>query len=522
MTLTITNIDNIPPEIDIQVSPEDRVVTEVSVEIDYSKSTTKQYKVGEKTTSYTTYTGEFTINSNEILEKGLQNSDNTVTIYAHGIDTLGNETTEEKKVISLDLDAPSKPVIISNYGYPILSDYGVRFDKTTTVTYDKRTDIINEYSLDGENWKTYTGPFEAGIGKIYARSVKKSSGLTITSSIDVKVPTDSLGSDTPTGNYAYDGKEDTYVKNTSGSRKIYVDSSLWGKKINLKGITMYNEGNNLVNKINFYNENGTVLNGSITYTSTDGYAHLDNLNTNIPIPEGTKYIDFWSGSNQGRYIQVNEIGIASEPTFSAINEYMLLHADANKCIREPYQIVSISYFPTSVERLYRINELQDDGTFTEGEWKNYADKAIWVNVGDKIEAKGIDKYGNETRIVSSYTSSVSDALGKAAFDGKEDTYVKNTSGSRKIYVDSSLWGKKINLKGITMYNEGNNLVNKINFYNENGTVLNGSITYTSYSTETDNLNTNIPIPEGTKYIDFWSGSDTSRYIQINELSPVIE
>ncbi|MNP64311.1 hypothetical protein D3C76_1597950 [compost metagenome] len=92
---------------------------------------------------------------------------------------------------------------------------------------------------------------------------------------------------------------------------------------------------------------------------------------------------------------------------------MLLSADPEKSIRNPYQMISISYFTTSTQRLYKIGST--------GEWLNYNDTPIKVEQGQIIYAKGIDKYGNETRITSSYTVNVSNALKNAAYDRNNDT-----------------------------------------------------------------------------------------------------
>ena len=64
------------------------------------------------------------------------NADGTVTIYAKGIDVAGNETNTEKTINNLDTQLPQMPVINSNYGYPILTEYGVKKDGKTTITFD--------------------------------------------------------------------------------------------------------------------------------------------------------------------------------------------------------------------------------------------------------------------------------------------------------------------------------------------------------------------------------------------------
>ncbi|MDD4376434.1 MAG: hypothetical protein PHR25_06650, partial [Clostridia bacterium] len=177
-TLNIVNIDLTPPTIKIGVNPETTVGLTAEVTIDFGDAVTRQYKVGTNNSTWINYTNTFTISSYTILANNWQNADKTVTIYAKGKDSAGNEITVEKKVVSLDLDMPTSPVITSNSGYPILASYGVTYDNTTTIEYDKRNDIDNYYSIDGgTTWRTYTGQFEMSTGTVIAKSVKKKTGL---------------------------------------------------------------------------------------------------------------------------------------------------------------------------------------------------------------------------------------------------------------------------------------------------------------------------------------------------------
>ena len=81
----------------------------------------------------------------------------------------------------------------------------------------------------------------------------------------------------------------------------------------------------------------------------------------------------------------------------------------------------------------------------EGEWQTYQDEEIRLEVGQTIYAKGIDKYGNETRTVSSYTATVpSDAIGPNAYDGNESTYFQG-NGTYYMDIDSSMRGKEVKI-----------------------------------------------------------------------------
>ncbi len=425
-TLNIENIDLTPPAIDIQVTPETIVGISVQIIIDYGDSTIKQYKIGESNTTWTNYTTPITLTSNTVLANNWKNADGTVTIYAKGKDAVGNEKQETKKILNLDLDIPKAPVINSSAGYPVLTSYGVDFDATTIITYDNRTDIDNYYSVDnGITWLKYKGSFDYASGTIIAKSVKKDTRLEISISKTVAMPADALKQ------AAYDGNDGT----RTGSGIMYIDSSMQGKAIRVRAYQQYFTG-----YINFLDSNGTAVGRlGANVDSAKDYIYIIP-ETAVKLSVGVTY--------------VYEIQPSNEPTFSATNGYMLLHADPTKSIKTPYQMVSISYFPTSVQRLYRVG--------TTGEWKNYEDKAIWVNQSETIYAKGIDQYGNETRIISSYTVNVTDALKKEACDGNDST----RTGSGIMYIDSSMQGKAVRVRAYQQYFTG-----YINFLDSNGTVV---------------------------------------------------
>ena len=135
------------------------------------------------------------------------------------------------------------------------------------------------------------------------------------------------------------------------------------------------------------------------------------------------------------FVNLYEIQPSNEPVLSVEKIYPLLTSYG---MQRSYNTVNISYSETSVERLYKIGN---------SEWKSYPDKPIRLEIGETIYAKGIDKYGQETRIIASYTASMpSDALPLAAYDGDANTYWQSASwGSSKIKVDASMRGKKISV-----------------------------------------------------------------------------
>ncbi|MDF2866496.1 MAG: hypothetical protein K0R72_1314, partial [Clostridia bacterium] len=418
-TLNVTNVDLTAPVIDIQVSPETTVGLTANVTINYGDSTIKQYKVGTSNATWSTYTNTFAISSYTILTNNWQNADGTITIYAKGKDTAGNEVIVQKKVVSLDLDRPKVPVINSNAGYATLTSNGVKFNAETTIVYDNRTDIDNYYSIDnGSTWKSYTGMFTYPSGTIIAKSIKKTTGLETVVSRTIGMPVDAVTTQ------AYDGNDTTGMPG-SGSYYLEVDSSMIGSKIRVKWYSReYSNGFPVY--LRFMDQS----NQQISFV-TRNYGTYDDIYT---IPANTKKIKYESTSS-ANYLY--EIQPSNEPTFTAVNGYILVTADPTKSIKEPYQNVTIGYFSTSVQRLYRIG--------TTGNWLNYNDQPVKVNHGQTIYAKGIDQYGNETRIVSSYTVNVLDAVKKESFDNNDATGMPG-SGTYYIDVDTSVVGSKIRVK----------------------------------------------------------------------------
>ncbi|MDF2865651.1 MAG: hypothetical protein K0R72_460 [Clostridia bacterium] len=471
-TLNVTNVDLSAPKIDIQVSPETTVGLNANVTINYGDSVTKQYKIGTNNITWTNYTTTIAISSYTILANNWQNADGTVTIYAKGKDSAGNEVTVQKKVLSLDLDKPKAPVINSNAGYPVLTSYGVKFDAVTSIVYDTRTDIDNYYSIDnGATWKVYTGGFILPSGTIIAKSVKKDTKLEVSASKSITIPADAVAST------AYDGNDSTY--DFANNKYMLIDSALEGKSLRIKWADWY--GGQIM--LAFLNESGATI-SSIT-PGNDSSADLV-----YSIPVGTKRIKFYNGSASNG--QVFEIQTSSEPKFIAKNGYMLVHSDPTKEIKKPYQMITIDYFVTSVERLYKIGAT--------GQWVNYEDTPIWLNQGETIYAKGTDQYGNQTRIVSSYTANVVDAIGVNAFDGNNTTYV--VADGKYMDVDSTLGGRRIRLKWFDGYYG----LSTIDFINGSGAVI--SSINPGNDASVDLL---YSVPVGTRRIRLYGNSNGGLY-----------
>ena len=410
--IEITNIDKEAPNIRINILTES-YGTEAEIEIEYGDSVKKEYKIG-KNGSYKEYTGTIKITSNEVLD--LVNEDGSLTIYGRGTDEAGNVSEVSEDVYILDLDAPATPEITAGAGYPILTEYGVKLGSKSYIKYDNRDDITNYYSIDnGATWKVYIGPFEITSGTIKAKSVKKESGLTIEATKKVDMPSDALGPE------AYDGDKTTSTGDLKSAVKIKVDESMGGKSAYIYG--RVTKGLSLVDK-----------DGKITPIS--GFANNTTpAGKEIQLSENIVEIIFPAYTPYSLASDVYEIRPYSEAVISNTKYYPTL---TEYGVEQGYNEVTISYFPTSVQRLYRIND---------EEWKKYQDKAIRLELNDKLEAKGIDKNGIETE-VTNYTAELpSDALRPEAYDGDKTTSTGDLKSAVKIKVDESMGGKSAYIYG---------------------------------------------------------------------------
>ena len=125
-----------------------------------------------------------------------------------------------------------------------------------------------------------------------------------------------------------------------------------------------------------------------------------------------------------------EIRPYTEPIITSTTVYPLL---TEYGVESGYNSITINYFNTSVRRLY---------SFDNSTWYDYQDKAIRVNYGTTIYAKGIDKNGVSTNTVSLASSTPSDVMPPAVYDGNNSTGANKING-RKIAIDESMIGKKV-------------------------------------------------------------------------------
>ena len=482
--IEITNIDKEAPNIRINILTES-YGTEAEIEIEYGDSVKKEYKIG-KNGSYKEYTGTIKITSNEVLD--LVNEDGSLTIYGRGTDEAGNVSEVSEDVYILDLDAPATPEITAAAGYPILTEYGVKLGSKSYIKYDNRDDIINYYSIDnGATWKVYTGPFEITSGTIKAKSVKKESGLTIEATKNVDMPSDALGPE------AYDGNEETYQNKKNV--KIRVSEEMYNKKVSLI-YSFHRVYENYKLYISFLDKNGNVLNKIEQY----GISKTERIEV---IPENTYEILFTPSSDDST-TNIYEISPFSNPTINSFKNYPTL---TEYGVEQGYNEVTISYFPTSVQRLYRIND---------GEWKEYEDKAIRLELNDKIEAKGIDKFGNDTNIANYVGVLPDDALKVEAYDGNNSTcqLLPIVNYNEYLEISEELIGSKIRVKAYLPASYG------LKFYDSNKKEISNLVYNPGNPT---NMEVTVEIPEGTKYVYQWSPRTENTKVYEIELitSPVV-
>ena len=466
--IEITNIDKEAPNIRINILTES-YGTEAEIEIEYGDSVKKEYKIG-KNGSYKEYTGTIKITSNEVLD--LVNEDGSLTIYGRGTDEAGNVSEVSEDVYILDLDAPATPEITAGAGYPILTEYGVKLGSKSYIKYDNRDDITNYYSIDnGATWKVYIGPFEITSGTIKAKSVKKESGLTIEATKKVDMPSDALGPE------AYDGDKTTSTGDLKSAVKIKVDESMGGKSAYIYG--RVTKGLSLVDK-----------DGKITPIS--GFANNTTpAGKEIQLSENIVEIIFPAYTSYSLASDVYEITASMLPTTVEQYYYPTIRKIG---IAKSYADVKITYLSYFAKKLYSL----DNGIT----WLEYSG-IIKANAGDVIQAKAIDKNGNETEVSTYTVKGLTDNLDDKAFDKDQTTSVTLSSKQTKSFNLDNVDNEVLRIYTTGKVNTGA----YIKLYDKENQEL-----------STVTLNTDLTIfviPEGSVKASIYSGTST---LTINEVN----
>ena len=218
----------------------------------------------------------------------------------------------------------------------------------------------------------------------------------------------------------------------------------------------------------------------------------------IQMVEGAKILEFRGGSSSNS-LTVIEITICNQPIINVEAIYPELTKNR---INDGYNYILINYFKTSMKKLYKIDD---------GEWQEYKDKKIKLNIGETIYAKGIDKNGKETPIPEYKSVLATDALGKEAYDGNNSTYTGvgggSSSGYRKIHISPEMWGQ--NIEVLT------SVYGSVVQLNEAKEVLNSTNVSAGYGGK---KTSKIQMVEGAKILEFRGGS-SSNSLTVIEIYP---
>lgn len=409
--------------------------------------------------------------------------------YIFKVKTVG---AEEIKEYILKADVNAKPEINQNesYAYPLLNEYGIEVNKYVEIDYGENAN--NYYSIDnGKTWEKYTGKVKIQkectlIAKIVidgeiTREDKKK--------ITFELADDAVGSE------AYDNNDETgYTIKGVGNHYIEVNEEMIGESFIIKMKSPGNKSN--YTKIQLIDENNAII--STIYNGYNVGGIIDNI---YKIEENTKYINIYTISSANETI-IYEINVENSPKIIENTGYATITKSGIGIIKNS---IEIKYFKTSEEKLYKIND---------EEWKKYAE-ILTVAPGKLIQAKGIDPFGNETRTIATYTTSVrSDTIGSEAYDNNDETgYVIKGVGNHYIEVSEEMIGESFRIKMRSPGNKSN--YTKIQLIDKNNTIM--STIYNGYNVGgvIDNI---YKIQENTKYINIYTIS-TSNTTIIYEIQP---
>lgn len=277
--------------IDIQVSTETEISANGKVNIDYkgNEDKSRMYRIGENGT-WTNYSGEFIIDSYNIIKNNLQNNETkTVTLYAKIQDKANNTVLIKKELNNIDVDIANKPEITYTGGNKnvVLKQDGIYLDGNVNVKikYDEREDITNYYSFDkGNTWNLYTNEFETNETSIIAKSVKNNSKLEISNTQNCKnvLVNDAMPPET------YDGDNNTYLGisrslNSKGGYML-VDSSVINRQYTVN-CSCTGTGSSSAPRgriqVQYKDENNNTISSTVLTTTTT-----------LTIPSNTKKIYF--------------------------------------------------------------------------------------------------------------------------------------------------------------------------------------------------------------------------------------
>jgi len=417
--------------------------------------------------------------------------------------------TEEIKEYVLRADTNSKPEINQDESavYPMITEYGVELIKKVEIDYGEGTN--NYYSIDnGQTWQKYTDTLKIKDECTLMAKTILNGEITKISKKEIKLE---LANDT-IGSNAYDGKDTTSVGIVNNSinsglanvtKRMDIDASIYGKIICVDYTSRATSGSTSGNTgFYFYDLNNKLLSDNVYTTNSREVKE-------ITVPKDAAYMTIYRVYGTAT---IYEIALKNEPIIEAIQHYPLLVG--NK-VESSYCTAEILYDSTSVQKLYKIDD---------GEWQNYDNQTIRLKIDEVLYAKGIDKNGKETRIVSSYKSELSqDALKAEAYDGKDTTgvsIVNNKAGSKvegiakRIDIDSSAYGKIINIDFISYATSGTTSgYTAFYFYDLNNELL----LEKKYTTNNTRKIEEITVPNDSVYMEIYRDYGT---VIIYEITPI--
>ena len=427
------------------------------------------------------------------------------------------------------------PIILTNpnisvtteIGMPLLTEYGIIGGEKSVVKidYDPNQNLINYYSEDeGVTWKEYVGEIETVASSIQAKSVFKDDEKVQTEIVTVEISKSTNGLPA----VCYDDKDDTYYEvYLRGTQYFYlkIDDSCIGSQIRIKKFSWNNP--NYKDEIVFLDSNKNVLESDFVNSAENKAVTLDKFCT---IPNEAKWLRYKSWKSSGLTDTENEdnnkfyeIELRNEPIISAAKVYPIIKDNAIAL----ETVATIKYYKTSVDKLYKIGDNED--------WKDYNDnEKINIKNGEKLYAKGIDKNGKVTRIVSQSNLQLkSDAIGTNAYDvgtSKDTTnFMVGTAGTVSYYIDidSSMINKYIRIKQYVLNNP--NYKCTMYFIDKDSKSLtfkdNNNKSYTALTVSGDS-DLNFLIPTGATKIKFTAYSigvsgDSSKYRwRLYDISPI--
>lgn len=403
-----------------------------------------------------------------IFDKNFEITEGVLTISNYEMIIENGKISSIESILFLQ---PTKPVITQfSVNYPVITEDDVISPGEISIDFSKKDRITNYYSLDnGVSWLEYDGNIVVTKNTtVLAKSVSRTGVESEYSSLYV----DATISDTAIPRSAYDKDNSTQFTGATGCSKtkyMLIDEKMQGKKIDVYQKT-WNGAQ--INTFNFYDLNDVKISGVSYQTSTTATASIT-----IPI-NAVKMGVIMSGAYCGSTNVIYEISIDNSPTSTMEQLYPVIKLTG---IENGYNNIELKYFNSAIQRIYKIDD---------GEWLEYKDEKIKLNIGQKIEAKSIDKNGIESKLYSYTSTLIADGVPGTAYDGTNSTQFNGTIGCSKtkyILIDETMRGKIIKVYQRT-WNGAQ--INTFNFYDLNGLKISG-VAYQTSSTTTASIT--IPI-----------------------------